>query len=143
MQNSLKSPAVGGGTFEWGPLMRRFIVLLLPAVVLSLGSGCRSSCGERTGLLGRKSDSTPGQLAKATHQPTCDTCSTAGNYVPPGGVTYPVGPPTTFGPGAIQPSNELPFPMIPAPGVPEGPSAQPIPAIPAKNHTASDPKLLK
>jgi hypothetical protein len=43
---------------------------------------------------------------------------------------YPGGTPIPLGPGTTSPPNELPYPTIPAPGVPEAP-AQPMPAIPA------------
>ncbi len=42
---------------------------------------------------------------------------------------YPNGTPYPITPGGARPANELPYPNILPPGVPEGP-AQPMPAVP-------------
>jgi len=128
--------------------MRRYLLLVVPAVLATLGAGCKSSCGERTPLLGRKHDDQAHVAKGTTPMISCDSCLMAnqkpvdGAYMPSNGFNYPAypsGPPSLITPGAPAPGNELPYPTIPAPGLP----AQPIPAIPDNGQTASGPKLPK
>jgi hypothetical protein len=128
--------------------MRRFLVLGVAAIGL-LDSGCRSSCSSRDGLFdrlaGRGRDTTPVQPA-VSRDPCCDGVPTAvrqsgsptviGTPVAgwPGDPTfgfpvYPNGTPYPVMPGGSRPANELPYPTILPPGVPEAP-AQPMPAVP-------------
>ncbi len=118
--------------------MRRTGLVGLAVVGLAVvESGCRSPCrSERCGSYGavRPCDScTPGVPVSNSHPVTLP-----GESLPPAGwpadggfgyPTYPGGEPIPVRPGTAAPPNELPYPTIPAPGVPESP-AQPIPAIP-------------
>jgi hypothetical protein len=123
--------------------MRRTGLLIVAVTGSILGSGCRT-CDDRCGVFGRSE--TPSRLPREPD--CCPAVPTARGQVPglptgaqgwpadpgygyptipvyPGGGTT-VGPP----PGGLPPPNELPYPTIPSPRVPEGPQAQPTPAIP-------------
>ena len=133
--------------------MRRHGILAATGLVVLAagGSGCRSGCGERTGLFARSSDSCVPVIDREVGRP-CDTGGIFsvgrkkhhGNEIPgevtvlPGSVSpmyseipgvpiYPAGVPIPLG-GSGGVPNELPPPTITPPGVPERPFAQPIPA---------------
>ena len=132
---------------------------LVLAGVLVGGSGCRT-CDDRPGLFSR--------LLGRDRRVGCDPCASGypaalGRPVGAdaiGAPGYPVGWSGDFGPGypvypagqpvpapaaGVRPANELPYPTIPSPGVPEG-TARPTPAIPGATGPAtgarvtSDPK---
>ncbi|HET6572674.1 MAG TPA: hypothetical protein VFG68_03655 [Fimbriiglobus sp.] len=127
--------------------MRRSGLLGVAVLGLAVGGGCRTSCNDRCGAVvgradlasrigGRGPDRTacgPAGLASIGRPVSVspDDLPPAG-WMPDAGFGYPVypgGEPIPVGPGVTSPPNELPYPNIPAPGVPESP-AQPMPAIP-------------
>jgi hypothetical protein len=124
--------------------MRRSGLLGVAVLGLAVGTGCRSNCNDRcdrTDLASRIGCREPARAVCAPGVPTsigrpvsvtpADTLPPAG-WMPDAGYGYPAypgGDPIPVRPGTTIPPNELPYPNIPAPGVPESP-AQPMPAIP-------------
>jgi hypothetical protein len=127
--------------------MRRTGLLGVAVLGLAVGTGCRSSCYDRCGLVGRTDlasrigcrepdravcpPGVPTSIGRPVSGTPDDALPPAG-WMPDAGFGYPAypgGEPIPIGPGTAAPPNELPYPNIPAPGVPETP-AQPMPAIP-------------
>lgn len=126
--------------------MRRSGLLGVAVFGLAVGAGCRSNCNDRCGLVGRTdlasrigcredravcAPGVPASIGRPVSVPPADTLPPAG-WMPDAGYgypTYPGGDPIPVRPGGTALPNELPYPNIPAPGVPESP-AQPMPAIP-------------
>lgn len=131
--------------------MRQTGLLGVAVLGLAVGAGCRSNCNDRCGLVGRTdlasrigcrepdravcAPGVPTSIGRPVSVTPADTLPPAGwmpdaDYGYPGGFpAYPGGDPIPVRPGTTVPPNELPYPNIPAPGVPESP-AQPMPAIP-------------
>lgn len=119
--------------------------------VLAGSSGCRT-CDDRPGVFTRLFGRDRCDARLAATRPDCDPCASGytaalgapvgANTVALGAPAYPASWPGDFGPGypvlpagqpvpaaGLRPANELPYPTIPSPGIPEG-SAQPTPAVP-------------
>ena len=110
-------------------MFRRFFLTTSAAAVLLAGPGCR--------LFNRKCDADPCSGGSYRSPPSVLPTSRVGGgdtFMVPGYPTYPSGPAVPIGPapGGTAP-NELPYPTIPPPGLPEGAPAQPTPAIPSGN----------
>jgi hypothetical protein len=139
--------------------MRRSAILGLVLTGLIGGSGCHSTCSNRSGLFSRCTNR-PDNCAQVAACPTAGppgcpqgmpaSLSRPGApVVPPGGFgldgampgfpTYPSGEPIPVNPGTASPPNELPMPNIPPQNVP--PFASPTPAIPMSAATLPMPSV--
>lgn len=111
-------------------MFRTAVLSASAAAALFAGPGCRlfhkkceaDACGPDAGYR-------PPSVFPTARRPGEQT----DGYVVPGYPVYPSGSPIPSGPPIPSGSpNELPYPTIPPPGLPEG-SAQPTPATPAGN----------
>ncbi len=131
-------------------------------LVLMTGTGCRlfhrhDQCGTSAakaappacppgGFVSNGRSGVP-PIAVLPGEPVTTTSELSGLPTSFGGPVYPVGEPVPLRSSSPSPANELPYPTIPNPNVPEGPSAQPFPATPANTlvppapaRTTADPK---
>ena len=135
------------------------IAVAVTLTVLS-ATGCRSTCGERHGWFAHRGDSAACLTSGTSACREATPASFSPGGLPPAGwladggpgamPVYPAGEPIPVRPGPVGPENELPFPRIPAPGVPEYSPATPIPAIPqstrlnpANARTTGEPKTAR
>ena len=121
--------------------MRRITSIAVVATLIALSAtGCRSTCGDRHGWFAGRNGSaaclTSGsndcrEVTPASFTPVGLGGQPPAGWMPEGGMPiYPAGDPIPVRPGSVGPENELPFPRIPSPGVPEWAPATPMPAIP-------------
>lgn len=131
-------------------MSKRLFVWSAAAALLATGPACRlchkDQCGARRDLSPPACDGMPTAFRRSAAPLTApiEGMVSGGDPFPAyptsfGGPSYPVGEPVPLRSQPASPANELPYPSIPTPGVPEGPvSSGATTVVPPTARTTGD-----